>query len=236
MEEMRLQKYIAHEGIASRRKAEEMIKAGKIKVNGKVAVLGQKIVPGVDEVEIKSRTLTKKSTEPVVYMFNKPKGVTSTTRKFKGEKNILDYFPNTHRLYPAGRLDKDSRGLMIVTNDGELANRIMHPKFKSEKEYIVTLDQPIDQLTLKRFRQGIKYEKIEYKTISVRELEKKKLRIILGEGKKRHIRMMARACKMRVKDLFRKRINELEIGDLPSGKHKLLTEEDVEKLLSGRRN
>lgn len=235
MEEMRLQKYIAQEGIASRRKAEDLIRAGKIKVNGKTAVIGQKITPGVDEVELFSQTLRKRDSEPVAYIFNKPKGVTSTTRKFKGEKNVLDYFPGKYRLYPAGRLDKDSRGLMIMTNDGELANQIMHPKFKSEKEYIVTLDRPIDEISLKRLRRGIKYEGVEYKTISVRELDKRKLRIVLGEGKKRHIRMMMRACKYQVRDLFRKRINELVLGDLQAGKYKKLDEEDLANLLAGRR-
>jgi len=227
---IRLQKYIAEQGIASRRKAEEMIKSGKVEVNGEKAHIGQKIDPEKDDVAVIGRRVRKRSAEKVVYMFNKPRGVTSTTRRFKGEKNIVDYFPKKYRLYPAGRLDKDSRGLMIVTNDGELAHKIMHPSFRSEKEYIVNLDRPIDELSLLRLRKGIKYEGVQYKTISVRELDKKKLRIILGEGKKRQIRMMMRACHYKIKDLFRKRINDLDIGDLKPGGYKKLNDEQLKKL------
>lgn len=229
--ELRLQKYIADQGITSRRKAEDLIRKGKVWVNGVKAEIGQKVDPEKDEVSVSGRRLRSRSSDKVVYLFNKPKGVTSTTRRFKGEKNIMSYFPDTHRLYPAGRLDRDSRGLMIVTNDGELANKIMHPSNQSEKEYIVELYEPIDDLSLKRLRSGIKYEGEKYKTISVRPLTKKKLRIVLGEGKKRQIRMMLKACHYNVKDLFRKRINQLDIGDLQPGKYKKLKEEDIQKLI-----
>lgn len=229
---IRLQKYIADQGVTSRRKAEDLIREGKVSVNGIVAEIGQKVDPENDEVEIRGRRLKVRSSEPIVYMFNKPKGVTSTTRRFKGEKNILSYFPDTHRLFPAGRLDKESRGLMILTNDGELAHQIMHPSKKSEKEYLVTTYRPLDELALKRLRKGITYEKIPYKTISVREVGKNQYRIVLGEGKKRHIRMMFRALKTDIKDLFRKRINQLEIGNLPPGKKKKLSEEEIQLLLS----
>ena len=232
---IRLQKYMADMGIASRRRSEEFIKKGKVFVNGEKAIIGMKVDPDSDEVKVFGKKLQVKSAHKVVYMFNKPKGVTSTTRHFKGEKNILSYFPSKYRLYPAGRLDKESRGLMIVTNDGDLANKLMHPSFKSEKEYIVTLDRDIDELSLRRLRKGIKYEGIQYKTISARDLGKKKLRIVLGEGKKRHIRMMLRACKYKVRDLYRKRINELEMGKLAPGARKLLTDNEIEKLLSPRR-
>jgi pseudouridine synthase len=232
MNMIRLQKYIADQGITSRRKAEDLIRAGKISVNGKIAEIGQKVDPEHDEVEVRGRRLQVRNPEKIVYLFNKPKGVTSTTRKFPGERNILAYFPDTHRLFPAGRLDKDSRGLMILTNDGELANQIMHPSKKSEKEYLVTTYQKLDELALKRLKQGIKYEGVQYKTISVRELRPKQYRIVLGEGKKRHIRMMFRAIGYDIKDLFRKRINDLEIGNLPPGKHKILNEEEIVALLS----
>lgn len=231
MKPVRLQKYIADQGITSRRKAEDLIRAGKVYVNGILAEIGQKVDPEVDNVEVRGRRLKQRSAEKVVYMFNKPKGITSTTRTFKGERNILKYFPDTHRLYPAGRLDKDSRGMMIITNDGELANKIMHPSQKADKEYLVTTYRPLEELPLKRLRQGIKYEGVQYKTISVRELKQRKYRIVLGEGKKRHIRMMFRAIKYDIKDLFRKRIGQLEIGDLASGKYKKLDENEIALLL-----
>lgn len=229
-EPIRLQKYIANQGVTSRRKAEDLIRAGKVTVNGETAELGMKVDPENDEVVIKGRRLQVRSSEPVVYAFNKPKGVTSTTRKFPGEKNILDYFPKTHRLFPAGRLDKDSRGLMIITNDGDLANHIMHPSKRSEKEYLVTTYEKLEDLDLKRLRKGITYEGIQYKLISVREIKPRQYRIVLGEGKKRHIRMMFRALRKDIKDLFRKRINNYSIGQLPSGKFKKLSDEEIQKL------
>ncbi len=235
METLRLQKFIADQGVASRRKAEDLIREGRVRVNGEVAHIGQKINPEVDQVVIKGQSLQVRSSEPIVYIFNKPKGITSTTRKFKGEKNILSFFPNTHRLFPAGRLDKDSRGMMIITNDGELANEIMHPSKQSEKEYIVTTYEPLDDLAMKRLRQGITYEKINYKLISAKELKKNEYRIVLGEGKKRHIRMMFRALNVKIRDLYRKRINDLEIGKLPVGKYKELTQEEIALVLQNSR-
>lgn len=232
MQEVRLQKYIADQGVASRRKAEDLIKLGKVFVNGQKAIIGMKVDPEKDKVEVRGRRLQTRNTEKVAYLFNKPRGVTSTTRRFQGEKNIISYFPNTHRLFPAGRLDRDTRGMMIITNDGELANLIMHPKNKTEKEYIVTTYKPLDELAMKRLRTGIKYEGIQYKTISVRELPKNQYRIVLGEGKKRHIRMMFRALRVDIKDLFRKRIGSLSIGTVQSGKYKKLTSEDIEALLT----
>lgn len=228
---IRLQKYIADQGVTSRRKAEDLIRAGSVTVNGVKAEIGQKVNPDVDEVIIKGHKLQVRSSEPVVYAFNKPKGVTSTTRKFPGEKNLLDFFPKTHRLFPAGRLDKDSTGLMILTNDGELANHIMHPSKKSEKEYIVSTYEKLDLLDMKRLKQGIKYEGVQYKVISAREIKPKQYRIVLGEGKKRHIRMMFRALKKDIRELFRKRINDYSIGKLPSGKFKKLSEDDIQKLV-----
>jgi len=230
MSQIRLQKYLADQGIASRRKSEDLIRVGKVFVNGVKAEIGQKIDPEHDQVLVHGRRLSVKSSEPIVYLFNKPRGVTSSTRTFPGEKSILSFFPKTHRLFPAGRLDKDSRGMIILTNDGELANQIMHPSKRSEKEYIVTTYKQLDELAMKRLRQGIKYEGVHYKTISVRELKPRQYRIVLGEGKKRHIRMMFRAIKFDIKDLFRKRIGQLEIGKLASGKHKILSEEEIEML------
>jgi len=235
MELLRLQKYIADQGVTSRRKAEDLIREGRVSVNGEKAHIGQKIDPEQDKVVIRGKLLQTKSSEPIVYLFNKPRGITSTTRKFKGEKNILSYFPNTHRLFPAGRLDKDSRGMMIITNDGELANEIMHPSKKSEKEYIVTTYEPLDELDMKRLRQGITYEKVNYKVISAKELKRNEYRIVLGEGKKRHIRMMFRALNKKIRDLYRKRINDLEIGKLPPGKYKELKEEEIQLLLQNSR-
>jgi pseudouridine synthase len=231
----RLQKYIAHQGVASRRKAEDLIRGGKVMVNGKRAEIGMKIDSEKDKVVIKDQKLQTKSTEPVAFIFNKPKGITSTTRKFKGEKNILSFFPDTYRLYPAGRLDKESHGMMILTNDGDLANDIMHPSKKSEKEYIVTTYEPLTELHMKRLKQGITYEKVNYKTISAREIKQRQYRIVLGEGKKRHIRMMFRALRIDIKDLFRKRINSLEMGRLANGKYKKLSDEEIELLLQSRR-
>lgn len=227
---VRLQKYLADQGIASRRKAEDLIRAKKVSVNGKVAVIGQKVDPEKDKVELVSELHQVRESDTVAYLFNKPVGVTSTTRSFKGEKNILDYFPKTHRLFPAGRLDKESRGMIIVTNDGNLVHFLTHPSKYGEKEYYVTADKPITDLTMKRLRQGIKYEGIEYKVVSVRQRSQKELRFVLREGKKRHIRMMMRACGYQVRDLVRVRINELRMGVTKPGQYRKLSENDFKKL------
>lgn len=228
---MRLQKYLADQGIASRRKAESLIKGGSVKVNGVIAVIGQKVDPDKDEVVVSGQDLSVKSAEKVVFAFNKPKGVTATNRRFKGERNITSYLPKEYRLFPAGRLDKDSRGLMILTNDGELSYELTHPSNKVEREYHVKARRELSDLDLKRIRKGINYDKEFYEVISIREKGPKTYRIVLREGNKRHIRTLFKALHNEVVDLYCRRVGQYEIGHLPSGKYKKLNEKEIEELV-----
>ncbi|MFA5967576.1 MAG: pseudouridine synthase [Patescibacteria group bacterium] len=140
MTKMRLNKYLAGAGIASRRKADELIQEGKVKVNGKIITsLGIQIDPEKDKVEYQGKIL--QAATPLLFMFNKPAGVTSTMADPHAQKTVADYFKDVGRVYPVGRLDKDSEGLLLVTNDGDLANKLMHPRYEHEKEYEVVISR-----------------------------------------------------------------------------------------------
>ena len=216
---IRLQKYIAECGVASRRKAEQLIGWRRVLVNGRVVTkLGTKIDPAKDKVVVDGKLLRKK--EAKVYIkFNKPRDVISSCRKFKDEKTILDYVQDVScRLYPVGRLDKDSEGLMLLTNDGELANKLMHPKFEHEKEYLVRTKYQVAAATVEKLREEV---------AEVELLDVKKLRIVLTEGKKRQIRLMVIKAGNRVERLKRVRLGKIRLGDLAVGDFQYLTAYDV---------
>ncbi len=156
MNKIRLQKFLAECGIASRRKAEELITAGKVSVNCEVITqLGTRVDPSKDRIEIVGKPVKVK--EPKIYIkLNKPRGVVSSCRRYPGEKTILDLIKDIpYRLYPIGRLDKDSEGLMLLTNDGEIANRLMHPRYEHEKEYIVNVENRISNIEAMKLQSGI---------------------------------------------------------------------------------
>ena len=228
---MRLQKYLSRAGICSRRKGEEYIKKGLIKVNGQVVtILGTKVDPGKDKIEISKKVIEIK--EKQIYIaLNKPKNVV-TTCKVKGETSVLDLINIKERVYPVGRLDKDSTGLLLLTNDGVIANRLIHPKFEHEKEYEVKVKRYISDGALKRISKGMKLFGEKTLPTKVKRLSKTKFRIILKEGKNRQIRRLCRKVGNEVVDLNRIRVASLSLGNLPLGKWRYLSKKEVNNLLS----
>jgi pseudouridine synthase len=238
-----LQKFIAESGYCSRRQAEELIRQKKVLVNGKLAELGMK-VDGGDEVKIGKQKLSL-SKEKIYIILNKPKGYTCTNRQFIGEKNVFDLVKNKERLFTVGRLDKDSRGLILLTNDGDLALKLTHPKYEHEKEYIVTITnyelparfasesvagrQITNDKIMKRIRKGIDIGGGDgtVRAKDIRYIGDNKFKIILTEGKKRQIRRMFKGAGCEIIDLVRVRIGNIKLENLAEGKFKYLTKKEI---------
>ncbi|MFH1347653.1 MAG: pseudouridine synthase [Candidatus Margulisiibacteriota bacterium] len=229
---IRLQKYIAECGIASRRKAEELIVSGKVKVNGRViAKLGTKIDPSSDKIVVNGKPLKQKE-EKIYIKLNKPRGVVSACTDTR-EKTVIDLVKDVpYRLFPIGRLDKESEGLMILTNDGELANRLMHPRYEHEKEYEVSVQFPIFYVQMDRLKEGVDIEGKKTLPAKVKQVGSRKFHIILKEGKKRQIRKMVEEAGNRVVRLKRIRIKNIKLGNLAVGKYTYLTEDEEQALFT----
>lgn len=234
MPEVRLQKYLAQAGIASRRQSERLIIEGKISVNGrKVNILGSKINPRKDEVKVCGKAVERKK---IIYIIlNKPDGYLSTCKKGreKGE-TALDLVSVKERLYPVGRLDKNSSGLLLLTNDGDLALKLTHPRYEHEKEYEVEANKNLSGRDLKKMSEGLIIDGKKTLPARVEKSTPKKFKIILREGRKRQIRRMANVLGYQVKKLRRVRIGGLKLGNLPSGKWRYLTEEEINNLKNPR--
>lgn len=242
---MRINKYLAQAGIASRRKVDEMIGEGRVKVNNQTAKLGDQISP-TDKIEVDGREVRSIKEKLVYIMLNKPKGVVSTAAEFPNEKTVLDLVnigsdpvkgrTLKPRLFPVGRLDKDSTGLILLTNDGELTNRLTHPKFHIPKTYEVMVLGTISDEKLSALRNGIELE--DGKTSPAEVLVTSKtnhhtwLKIVLKEGRKRQIRRMASALHLHIKDLKRISIGPIKLGNLDIGKFRNLRSDEVESLKS----
>ncbi len=229
---VRLQKFMAECGVASRRGAEELIRAGKVLVNGRaVTQLGTRVDPQRDRVVVDGELLRQK--EGKIYIkLHKPRGYLSSCRSQFGEKTILDLVKNApSRLYPVGRLDKDSEGLIILTNDGELADRLTHPRYEHEKEYLVNVQLPISNDQLRSFQSGIVIEGQKTLPAKVRRIGEGSFSIVLREGKKRQIRRMVEAVGNRVIKLIRIRIGNIRLGPLPPGKYVYLTSSEIRGLM-----
>ena len=228
---IRLNKFLADAGIASRRNAEKLILDGKITVNGeKVEELGTKVDPATDEVCFNKEQVMISDQKPIVMMLNKPVGYTCTTRAFHGEENILNLIDIDERVYPVGRLDKNSEGLIILTNDGDLTLKLTHPRYEKEKEYEVVVDREIEEDQLQALRSGVRIEGIKTLPAKVTQTASDKFNIILKEGRKRQIRQMCRLVCLEVVNLKRIRINNLELGNLQVGQYKKLDQKQIQKL------
>ncbi|MGE5425631.1 MAG: pseudouridine synthase [Bacillota bacterium] len=227
-----LTKYLAQAGIASRRQAEELIRNGKVTVDGERAELGM-MVEGTEDIRVRGKKVDKSRTGRIVMMLNKPIGYTCTNRRFAGEENIFSLLPKSYeKLIIAGRLDKDSRGLLLLTNDGDLANRITHPRFGHDKTYMVRFAgedrMDLDERKLyAKAKEGVRTDEGEIlRAKAIRRTEDRWL-VTLGEGKKRHIRRMFSGMGLKVIDLQRVAIGNLELGGLPQGRYRLLNEKEL---------
>ncbi len=233
---IRLQKILAHRGVASRRESEKLILAGYVRVNGRVVTeLGTKADPLKDSIEVNQQALKKKEDEKMTIVLWKPVGYVTSTKTTAVEKDIVfDLLPQDFpRLFPVGRLDKESSGFLLLTNDGELAFRLTHPKFLHTKTYHVLLHKPIDDESLEKIRKGtvrIMGEKV--RPAQVRKLGGSRIEIILTEGKNRHIRRLFRALNNGVKKLRRIAVGHLYLDDLhlQEGQWKKLNTAQVQKL------
>jgi len=245
-----LQKFIAQSSCCSRRKAEEMIKNSKVQVNGRPAELGMK-VDEKDDVRIYGKKILL-SNDKIYIMLNKPAGYTCTNRKFPGEKNVFELLSTTNvktnigttpglslrikKLIIVGRLDKNSRGLVLLTNDGGLAQKLTHPKFEHEKEYIVVTGHcpATTDMIIKKLNNGIDIGEGDgiVKTKNINYLGNNKFKIILTQGKKRQIRRMFKALGCEVTGILKTRIGNLKLNDLPAGRWRFLNNEEIKKLKS----
>jgi len=217
-----LQKFIADSGYCSRRKAEDLIRNGEVRVNGKVAALGGRVDDG-DEVLVEGKII-KTESEKYYIVLNKPVGYTCTNRKFKDEKNVFDLVDVKERLHVVGRLDKNSRGLVLLTNDGDLTQKLTHPSFEHEKEYIVKIKNQKLKIKdiLENLNSGVDIGERDGVILAkdVKYLGHEKFMIVLTEGKKRQIRRMFEAVGCEVLDLVRVRIGGIKLGNLKEGEWK----------------
>jgi len=231
MKPVRLQKYLASAGVGSRRYCEELITAGRVRVNGAPATLGQSVTPGTDRVEYRGREV-KPEQEKVVIALNKPAGYLSAC--FRGKEEgwlVTELVDLPFRLYPVGRLDRESEGLLLLTNDGELALRLTHPRYETEKEYEVELDKVASPELVAALSKGIVLEDGPAKPARVERAGAWKLRLVLTEGRKREVRRMLAALGHSAVRLVRVRIGGLRLEGLKTGEWRRLTDAEVKEKL-----
>ena len=225
---MRLGKYLAHAGVASRRAAEELIAAGRVRVGGEIVTDPARDVNEGSGVEVDGASVTPETRE--VWAVNKPAGVVSTAREPGRRPAITELVDSEQRLYPVGRLDADTTGLILLTNDGELANRLTHPRYGVPKTYRVRLARPPSDRDLERLRGGVRLEDGTTSAAQIQKLGERELEVTISEGRKRQVRRMAEAVGNEVEALTRIRIGSLELGGLRRGDARLLQEGEVAAL------
>lgn len=242
---MRLQKFLSQAEVCSRRKAEELIADGQVRVNGKVAELGQSIIPGEDVVKIGKKIISPEKREQIVLMMNKPRGYLCTNLDPNDAQTVFQLIPESyaaHKLFCVGRLDKDSEGLLLITNDGDLANKIIHPSSDIVKRYEVTLNREYDPALTPRLLKGVKIKnedgEEEYLRFTnvVRFPDGKKLEVHLNQGRKREIRRLFEVFGFFVKSLRRFQIGGLILKKMPAGDCRKLSQKEINQIFSTRGN
>ena len=232
---MRLNKFLASIGVCSRREADKAIEAGRVMINGQVVELGA-TVGDEDLVSFDGRYIgigkDVEKIKPIIIAFNKPEGLVCTTSDNDGAMNVVDYIGMKERIYPVGRLDKDSRGLLLLTNQGSLTNSILRAANYHEKEYIVKVNKDIDDAFINKMANGIYLYELKTKTrkCKVKKLNKNTFSIVLTQGLNRQIRRMCLACGMKVQKLNRVRIVNIKLDGLALGDYRNLSDEEVKKL------
>lgn len=222
---VRANKYLADRGYATRLGADDLIRAGRVTINGKKAVLGSKIMKETDSVVV---TGTRKNYR--YFAYNKPVGIVTVSPQ-KGEEAIKDVAGLPKGIFPIGRLDKDSHGLLLLTDDGRITKRLLEPQFEHEKEYEVSTDRPYDDSFIKKITRGVDIGGYVTKPCRARRLSRSRFSIILTEGKNRQIRRMCQALGYTVRELIRVRIMNIELGTLPAGTHRELKGKELAILL-----
>ena len=232
-EMIRLNKYLSEAGVCSRRAADLLIDSGKVKVNGITAIVGTKVL-STDQVEVEGKVV-KPESEMVLIAVNKPAGIVCTAEK-REKDNIIDFIHYPIRIYPVGRLDKESQGLILMTNNGDLVNKIMRAGNLHEKEYIVTVNKDVTEEFLEGMRNGVPILDTVTRPCTVEKVGKRKIRMILTQGLNRQIRRMCEYFDYRVIALKRTRIMNIELGDLKPGAYRFLTNVENEQLMKGLEN
>lgn len=234
-EKVRLQKYMADNGIASRRKSEELIAAGKVRVNGRVAEIGDKINPRTDKVTVSGKKIVKVK-KNVYIMLHKPRGFITTMHDEMDRKCVAQLIEDVpERVYPVGRLDRESEGLLLLTNDGEFANALTHPSKHVPKTYRVTVRQDVTKEQLAAFEEGIEIDGRMTLPAEARVLDKQEgrtvLEVVIYEGRNRQIRKMCEVLGLEVARLKRTKIGSLKLGMLKAGDYRYLTDDEIHGLL-----
>lgn len=225
---LRLNKYIADCGVCSRRQADALIEEGRVSVDGTIAVTGQKVLPG-QTVTVDGRRISDDG-ETVLLIFNKPVGVECTTAA-DSKDNVVRYIGYSRRIYPIGRLDKDSEGLLLMTNRGDLVNGIMRSRYRHEKEYIVKVDKPVTDAFLRGMSSGVPILDTVTRPCRTERIGRSTFRIIITQGLNRQIRRMCQHFGYEVKSLRRVRVLDIELGDLPVGRYRHATAEELESVM-----
>ncbi len=232
---MRINKYLSSLGVASRREVDRLVDEGLIKVNGEPATSGMK-VSAEDEIEVRGKVVETSQEKKVYYILNKPKGVISAAKDDRGRKTVVDMIDTKQRIYPIGRLDFDTTGLILLTNDGELFNRIIHPRSTVYKSYFVVVKGEMEDTSLKKLAEGVELEDGKTLPAKVKVVKSSprstSLIIDIREGRNRQIRRMCGAVGHPVYDLKREKIGKLGIRDLAEGQYRELTDEEVRYLYS----
>ena len=234
MEAVRINKYLSEAGVCSRRGADRLIEEGRVSVNGNLAFLGS-VVKNSDEVRVDGNLVTP-VIKKVLIAFNKPRGIVCTTADPKSKDvNIIEYINYSERIFPRGRLDKDSEGLILLSNDGDLSNKIMKARNFHEKEYEVEVDKPFDDEFLKKMSEGVPILDTITRKCTLKRTGKTSFNIILTQGLNRQIRRMCEYFGYKVVSLRRIRIMNIKLGNLKSGTYRNITDKEYEELIKGLR-